>query len=67
MQLCDLGDRPPLGEVPPKMFALTVAQDRFGERRDAWKREILPTPTLGPKDMLIYVMAAGINYNEGVV
>lgn len=64
MEICDLGDRPPLGEVPEKMHAFLVRQERFGEPRDAFKREVIPTPSIGPLDVLIYVMATGINYNN---
>ena len=35
MDICDLGERPPLGDVPEKMHAFVVRQDRFGEPRDA--------------------------------
>jgi len=63
-ELYSLGERPPLGEVPPKMHAFTVRQDRFGEPLKAWQREVINTPTLGPKDVLVYVMATGINYNN---
>ena len=64
MEICDLGERPALGDVPEKMHAFLVRQDRFGEPRDAWQREIIPTPEIGPKDVLVYVMATGINYNN---
>ena len=64
MELCDLGARPPLGEVPETMHAFVVRQDRFGEPKDAWRREVIPTPEIGPKEVLIYVMATGINYNN---
>ena len=64
MELADLGDRPPPGEIPEKMHAFVVRQDRFGEPRDAWQREIIPTPSIGAHDVLIYVMATGINYNN---
>ena len=63
-ELFDLGDRPPLGEVPSKMHAFLVRQDRFGQPRDAWRREVIPTPTLAPDEVLIYVMATGVNYNN---
>ena len=63
-QLYDLGDMPPLGEVPEKMHAFLVRQDRFGEPSKAWQREVINTPTIGPKDVLVYVMATGINYNN---
>ena len=31
---------------------------------DAWKREVINTPAIGPKDVLVYVMATGINFNN---
>src|SRR5260370_8501234 len=46
------------------MHAFAVRQNRFGQPRDAWKREVLSTPTIGPDEVLIYVMASGINYNN---
>ena len=63
-EIYDLGESIPLGEVPKKMHAFAVRQDRFGEPIDAWKREIIDVPELGPKDVLVYVMATGINYNN---
>ena len=63
-ELYDLGDQPPLGEVPPKMHAFMVRQDRFGKPIDAWKSEIIDVPEIGAKDVLVYVMATGINYNN---
>ena len=64
MEIRELGDRPPLGEVPEKMHAFAVRQDRFGEPKDAWRREVIPTPQIGPQEALVYVMATGINYNN---
>src|ERR1035441_6679037 len=64
IELYDLGERPPLGIVPPKMHAFVVRQSRFGQPRDAWKREVLPTPKVKDDEVLIYVMATGINYNN---
>ena len=63
-QIYDLGEMPPLGAVPEKMHAFLVRQDRFGEPESAWQREVIDTPKLGPKDVLVYVMASGINYNN---
>ena len=54
-EIYDLGEMPELGHVPEKMHAFTVRQDRFGEPKDAWQREILNVPELGPKDVLVYV------------
>jgi crotonyl-CoA carboxylase/reductase len=59
-----LGEKPPLGVVPENMHAFCVRQDRFGEPKDAWQREIIPVPEIGPQDVLIYTMATGINYNN---
>jgi crotonyl-CoA carboxylase/reductase len=62
--LYDLGEKPPLGEVPKRMHAYAVRQSRFGQPREAWKREIIPTPTIGADEVLVYVMASGINFNN---
>src|SRR5574338_628868 len=62
--LYELGDVPELGVVPSKMLAQVIRAERFGEPRDAFKEEALPVPALGPRDVLVYVMAAGVNYNN---
>jgi len=64
MEICDLGQRPPLGEVPERMHAMLIRQDRFGEPENAFQREVIPIPEIGPLDVLVYVMATGINYNN---
>jgi crotonyl-CoA carboxylase/reductase len=64
MELCALGDMPPLGEAPEKMHAFLVRQDRFGEPLSAWQREVIPVPQIGPDEVLIWNMATGINYNN---
>src|SRR2546425_1539407 len=62
--LYDLGERPPVGEIPKRMHGYVVRQNRFGPPRDAWRREVIPTPTIRPDEVLVYVMASGINYNN---
>src|SRR2546428_14140376 len=62
--LYDLGERPPLGQVPARMHAYVVRQSRFGQPRDAWKREVITTPVIGPDEGPVYRMASGINYNN---
>ena len=62
--LYELGDVPDLGVVPAKMLAQVIRAERFGEPRDAFKQEALAVPELGPRDVLVYVMAAGVNYNN---
>ncbi len=64
MEICALGDMPPLGEAPEKMHAFLVRQDRFGEPITAWQREVIPVPELKPDEVLVWNMATGINYNN---
>ncbi|GAA0569432.1 crotonyl-CoA carboxylase/reductase [Caenispirillum bisanense] len=63
-ELYDIGEMPPLGVVPPKMHAWLIRAERFGEPKDAFKLEVVDTPEIGDYDVLVYVMAAGINYNN---
>jgi crotonyl-CoA carboxylase/reductase len=60
----EIGEIPPLGEVPKNMYAQVIRAARFGEPKNAFQLEQIPVPELGPKDVLVYVMAAGINYNN---
>ena len=63
-EIYELGELPPLGEVPQRMYASTIRAERFGAPRDAFKVEQIDVPTPGPKQVLVYVMAAGTNYNN---
>lgn len=60
----EIGELPPLGEVPEQMWAQVVRQSRFGEPAEAFQRELVPVPSLKPGEALVAVMAAGINYNN---
>jgi crotonyl-CoA carboxylase/reductase len=46
------------------MLAQVVRQDRFGDPAMAFQIEEVDTPPLGNDDVLIAVMAAGVNYNN---
>ncbi len=59
-----IGTLPPVGEVPQKMFAQAVRQERFGDPRTAFQIEEIDVPEIRPHEVLIGVMAAGINYNN---
>lgn len=59
-----IGTLPPVGEVPRKMLAQVIRQDRLGEPLRAFKIEEVDVPAIGPDQVLIGVMAAGINYNN---
>ncbi|HSJ51934.1 MAG TPA: crotonyl-CoA carboxylase/reductase [Actinomycetota bacterium] len=60
----DIGDLPPIGEVPPRMHAQLVRPDRFGEPTDAIRDEVIDVPEIGPDEVLVLVMAAGVNFNN---
>ena len=63
--LYQLGETPPLGEVPRRMLAQVIRQDRFGEPKQAFRAEEIDTPSeLAPDEVLVWVMAAGVNYNN---
>jgi crotonyl-CoA carboxylase/reductase len=55
---------PPLGEVPPTMPANLIRPERYGEPETAFAVEEIETPSPGPGEVLVLVMAAGINYNN---
>jgi crotonyl-CoA carboxylase/reductase len=64
IEILELGEVPELGVVPSRMLAQVIRAERFGEPRDAFQREAVGVPELGPHDVLVYVMAAGVNYNN---
>jgi crotonyl-CoA carboxylase/reductase len=59
-----IGEIPPLGEVPKRMFAQLIRPERFGDPEKAFQIEEIDVPDPGPGDVLVLVMAAGINYNN---
>ena len=60
----EIGDIPPIGEVPHAMHAQLVRPDRYGEPEKAIQDEVIDVPSLGPRDALVLVMAAGVNFNN---
>ena len=59
-----IGHAPPLGHVPSKMHGWVIRSNRFGEPNRSFKKEIIDTPTIADDEVLVYVMAAGVNYNS---
>ncbi len=55
---------PDLGVVPDLMWAQGIRAERFGEPQGAFQEESVPVPALGPLDVLVNVMAAGVNDNN---
>ncbi len=62
-ELYEVGEIPPLGYVPKKMYAWVIRRDRHGEPDKSFKVEVVETPVLDSTEVLIFVMAAGVNYN----
>jgi crotonyl-CoA carboxylase/reductase len=62
--LYDMGEAPPLGVVPEKMHAWLIRQERFGEPKSAFQLEVIDVPEIAEDEVLVYVMAAGVNYNN---
>ncbi|WP_339635720.1 crotonyl-CoA carboxylase/reductase [uncultured Sneathiella sp.] len=61
--LYEVGEIPPLGHVPSKMYAWAIRRERHGEPESAMQVEVVDTPELDSHDVLVLVMAAGVNYN----
>jgi crotonyl-CoA carboxylase/reductase len=63
--LYQLGETPETGVVPQKMLAQVIRQERFGKPTEAFKIEEVDVPAeLRPDEVLVWVMAAGVNYNN---
>ena len=60
----EIGDAPPVGQVPPSMYAQLIRAERFGEPKHAFKVEKVAVPEIKPDEALVFVMAAGINFNN---
>jgi len=61
--LYEVGEIPPQGHVPERMYAWAIRRERHGEPESAMQVEVVPTPTIGQDEVLVMVMAAGVNYN----
>ncbi|MFN7954454.1 MAG: crotonyl-CoA carboxylase/reductase [bacterium] len=62
--LYELGEQPPIGEVPAKMNAWLIRPERFGVPTKAFQKEVIDVPPIADDEVLVYVMAAGVNYNN---
>ncbi|MEM0989357.1 MAG: crotonyl-CoA carboxylase/reductase [Pseudomonadota bacterium] len=61
--LYEVGEIPPLGHVPSKMYAWAIRRERQGEPEQAMQLEVVDTPEVDSNEVLVLVMAAGVNYN----
>ena len=61
--LYEIGEVPPLGHVPAKMYAWAIRKERHGPPEQSMQIEVLPTWPIGEDEVLVFVMAGGVNYN----
>jgi crotonyl-CoA carboxylase/reductase len=61
--LYEVGEIPPLGHVPDRMYAWAIRRERQGEPDTAMQVEVVETPRIDSQEVLVLVMAAGVNYN----
>src|SRR6478752_815096 len=60
-----VGEVPPLGHVPAKMHAWVIRKERHGPPEESFQLEVVPTWTIGEDEVLLLVMAGGVNCNGG--
>jgi crotonyl-CoA carboxylase/reductase len=58
-----IGEIPPLGHVPAKMHAWVIRKERHGPPLTSMQLEVVPTWSIGEDEVLVHVMAGGVNYN----
>ena len=52
------------GELPDSMAAWVIREERLGEPLDAFALEEMPVPEPGAFEVVVRVMAAGVNFNN---
>ncbi len=52
------------GELPASMAAWVIREERYGEPIDAFQLEQIEVPEPGAFEVIVRVMAAGVNYNN---
>src|SRR5215207_11516611 len=61
-KVSELGVEP--GELPETMAAWVIREERQGEPKDAFQLEAIEVPEPGAFEVIVRVMAAGVNYNN---
>ena len=62
-ELYGIGEMPPLGHVPENMHAWAIRRERHGEPEQSFELEIVPVKKPDSHEVVVLVMAAGVNYN----
>jgi crotonyl-CoA carboxylase/reductase len=60
--IASVGTEP--GELPTSMAAWVIREERYGEPIDAFRLEEVDVPQPGAFEVVVRVMAAGVNYNN---
>ncbi len=62
--LYEIGEMPPpMGYVPKKMYAWAIRRERHGDPVQSFQQEVVDTWEIDSHEVLVLVMAAGVNYN----
>ena len=61
--LYNINELPPLGHVPKQMHAWVIRRERHGRPKQSFQLEVVDTPEIDSHEVLVLVMAAGVNYN----
>ncbi|MCP1336309.1 crotonyl-CoA carboxylase/reductase [Futiania mangrovi] len=61
--LYEVGEIPPMGHVPKQMYAWAIRRERQGPPEQAMQVEVVDVPEIEANEVLVLVMAAGVNYN----
>ncbi|MDX1581583.1 MAG: crotonyl-CoA carboxylase/reductase, partial [Alphaproteobacteria bacterium] len=51
--LYEVGEIPPLGHVPSKMYAWAIRRERHGPPEQAMQKEVVDTPEIDPDEVLV--------------
>ena len=63
-EIYKIGEIPPLGVIPKKMYAWVIRKDREDVPEKAMQVEEMPVIEPGQNEVMVMVMAAGVNYNN---
>jgi len=61
--LYELGEIPPLGHIPERMYAWAIRKERHGPPETSMLVEVVPTWPIAADEVLVFVVAGGVNYN----
>ena len=63
-KIYEIGEIPEIGVVPDEMYAWVIREQRLGVPEKAMQIEKMPVQKPGQDEVLVMVMAVGINYNN---